>query len=74
MTAGIKHDLGKPLVLKGFLQQFPLSIKNLQGGAFCGTPSVCLYLQFAPSLQNPLLQNLQFHWSVRCSRRVSTGC
>ena len=27
MTAGIKHDIGKPLVLKGFLQQFPLAIE-----------------------------------------------
>ena len=27
MTAGIKHDEGKPLVLKGFLQQFPLAIE-----------------------------------------------
>jgi hypothetical protein len=27
MTAGIKHDEGKPLVLKGFLRQFPLAIE-----------------------------------------------
>ena len=27
MTAGNKHDEGKPLVLKGFLRQFPLAIQ-----------------------------------------------
>jgi len=27
VTAGIKHDEGKPLVLKGFLRQFPLAIE-----------------------------------------------
>ena len=27
MTAGVKDDVGKPLVLRGFLQQFPQAIE-----------------------------------------------